>query len=216
MESLTISNVDDGFYMASHLTKSAIDLDAITVISDKLRDDDNVGMFHFTDFDDVQINDLVLNYSYDMALCEYDITYENDYSDYGPAEFYNYRCPDPLTLLHNSGQIEINDFLIYVDILNQIDASANSSQFWFESVGDDDVGDHGFIENYGILDIDKWRIQNDLGRIMVFNEGTLALNDLRFDFDRDTFDVNGLNAQRWLQSEGTLMCTYVDPLSPSS
>ena len=158
-----------------------------------------MGMFHFSEYDDVQINQLVLNYSYDMTLCyySYDIT-DGGFADIdGIDSAQMYECPHPMILIHNSGRLQMSGLEINT-FFSDFDIATNQKQFWFEY-----VGEYGFIHNLGVMVIDTVTIQNTLGRHMFYNELELTMNHLVFAMeDEDIFNVNDLNSRFIVRSEG--------------
>ena len=87
---------------------------------------------------------------------------------------YHYACPNPQTLIENEGQIEMDDIRIHWNVIES-DISVNvtagnplTSSIAFEFPDD---GDHGFVNNFGVMDIHNLTMDDSVGRIMFFNEG---------------------------------------------
>ena len=123
----------------------------------------------------VEINRLVVDYSYDMNQCDDGYSqWTGDSEGYTVGKFdggyvWQRMCPNPVTLIHNYGHIEMGDIRINMIINNdsaQINATANQRGFNF-----DDDGDCGFINNFGVLAIRKLTMNNSLSRYMFHNKG---------------------------------------------
>ncbi len=200
MESISLSDTDAVFYDSNHSEESVISINNLSVETEALYDleDADDAMLYFNENDQVQLNQLRFNYSYNMASCNY--SHDIDSSDSIGYDAEMYQCRNPQTLISNHGEITITDFQINSDITNGVNAFANRRQYRFN-----DIGDHGFIENHGVMNIDKLRVNDPYswGYHMFYNDGNLTLNEVVFDFDKDSFDANPLRSRNVIRSEGS-------------
>ena len=107
--------------------------------------------------------DLTISYSYDLDNCEYSYEAANDeiletYKwidrslEEGTAK--HFECTNPLTLIDNYGQIQIIGIRMNVEMLNE--PKHSDSTYDVFQYGDNG---EGFINNYGVLDIQNLILQ---------------------------------------------------------
>ena len=115
-------------------------------------DTEQFGIFVFDAIDEVAINNLVVNYSYDMDHCVFSHFAENEEIENGTAK--HYTCTNPLILIDNYGQIEMTDIRMNVEFENV----PKHSDYIYDVFGYTDNG-YGFIDNFGVLNIENLVLQ---------------------------------------------------------
>ena len=199
ISSSIISDTNASFYHSTHVLRSEIQLHSIAVTSSTLWRAEDEAFLSFNNFDNVFLSRLNITYFYDVQNCNFSTTNPEPYgpnitNPFGIGSALLYQCPNPMTFMENSGQMEMNDIRISVMMMNTVNATANHLQFWYHK--DDE---YGFIINDGNMSILNMTTQRSLGYRMIYNEGTLSVNGLNLECDGnddfDQFDVNGLNSK---------------------
>ena len=125
----------------------------------------------------VSVIDMTVTFLYDMNDCAFersewtatDHFYWPKVSANAWGMFFHYSCPNPLALISNYAQMEIENVIINMNVTESdrsINATQNGRCFNFE-----DVGDYGFISNYGTVNIHNLTMERSLSRYMLYNEG---------------------------------------------
>ena len=188
LKSVTFTSSSARLYVTSHASGSIVTAEDVVVYSSKLWTQEDDSLFSFETSDTVNITRLSVHFQYDLAICTW--TYY-PYSEYLEDHYSTlYQCANPLTLLANHGETHIHDLRIYVMWKNRVNATANLLEYNF-------VYDttHGFIENYGVMQIDNLKMDNSLSNNLVYNEGAISLSGIsHFDGVLESFDVNALHS----------------------
>ena len=82
----------------------------------------------------------------------------------------HWMCPNPMTLIRNHGQVEMDNISVNVNVTE----SVYPSNSWYSinrCFNFDDDGDYGFISNYGTMTITDLSMERSLSRYMLYNEG---------------------------------------------
>ena len=117
MTSSILSNVNTSFYSPNHRSRSQILFTSITVRSSALWSEEEDVFLSFNNMDNVVINRWDITYSHDISKCRYSIHITNSY---GIENALLYKCSNPMTLIQNSGQIQMIDTRISVTITNEV------------------------------------------------------------------------------------------------
>ena len=129
----------------------------------------------------VSVIDMTVTLLYDMNDCDYawsDWTANSNFywintrwnsGGWWVGQLYQWTCSNPLTLIMNHGQMEMENVIINMIVTESdksIDATPDYRCFNFE-----DDGDYGFISNYGYITIHNLTMERSLSRYMLYNEG---------------------------------------------
>ena len=156
-----------------------------------------IALFEFYSADDVVIENMTIDYSYDMTQCVYSGVINNGYID-GNAE--HWICTNPVILIKNDGQIQMNHIQIMVHRTERLNDSMNDE---IHNVVDYETGG-AFIINYETMKIEQMRLQDTLSSSLIFNRGTLSVDGLYVEKSiNDSLDINDLRSDITIEQRGS-------------
>merc|ERR1719474_1206491 len=176
------------FYYSAHSLPSEITLNdsflstsALSTVTNESNSEnvEQYGIFAFDAVDAVSINNLVVDYSYDMDNCEYSSSEENEQIEDGSAK--RFQCTNPLILIDNYGQIEMRNAQINTNFVN----TPKHSDSTYDVFSYSDNGE-GFINNFGVLNIHDITLEEPLAYSFILNAGQLSVSGLSFNWSELT------------------------------
>ena len=156
------------------------------------------GIFTFDVLDEVTIDRMMVQYTYDMDNCEdVDGLDGEPFNSHADRDGDLYECPSTALLIVNRGLLELTDFFLSVNMTNVIDEGVYFYNTFEYSEG-------AFIENFGDMDISNWTMTESVAHFMFFNQGELSLSALSYDFaDNHSFNVNALRSTHIVKQHGS-------------
>lgn len=206
MQSVIVSDSIGWFYESHHSLTSELAFSHIVVETGALTEGtEEEGIFEFQPFDVITVNDLTVDFSYDMDACEW----KDELGDHAAV----FECTNPVKLLLNYGDITMHDVEVNVHLDNVIQTGNGGgySTFWFyaAAVLDADIYeyfDYSFINNLGTMDIVNLSMTGSLAYSCILNEGTLSLTDSSFKLLANEINdstVNMLHSHALVEQSGS-------------
>ena len=194
------ANYVNGYvYRSGHISPSQLTFDNITVDikgGDEWVDIEYEAFFEFVAVDEVTINGLTIDYSYDLNKCSSPNFEWIDDGIINVSIQYSH-CLCPPILMMNYGAVSMDDVRLNVNISSPtlLDwfNSSNPYSFTHKLQGFD--YDYGFIRNRGTMTISNMTIEDSVHDILFFNDGTFSLHGFSQDvFEESAFDINTLRS----------------------
>ena len=199
-----INIINGAFYYSEHLFSTTINISNISLTSYELEADDIFeGIFVLSATDVTYITSMDVLYSYNISQsCEYQESYDlaNDLQFDG--KFDHIVCKNPMTLIQNYGELNLND--ITIDLMPHSFESLSSYLTSDYTLFEYETSSRCLLKNIGSMNIEKLSINRTISYAFIINEGALSVIDLSFtpSFIQN-YNPNSLHSSRIITQIGS-------------